>query len=282
MINTILVKENTRASEILFFDRIEISSLSNRRIVPLFGANGSGKTTLLRAIEDYVERERKISKYEQEMRGEKGSEKEDLSSIMISLNAPTDSGIEEYWKKLIEEEELKKQVLFPDKDAVPTSIIKYRNSEDNFRSKESRGLFDDFDIAMLNARWEAKSLSEGQSIVYSVNDLLNGLMPGKTDLVPEGTHGIVLLDELDSGLSLDNLDMALRKIRKIVTKRNDIQIFMSFNTSYVLKYFPEVVSMYDGKVLKIRNEEEMLAVLKENKKKLDKARKSRGKYKIFE
>ena len=282
MINTILVKENTRASEILFFDRIEISSLSNRRIVPLFGANGSGKTTLLRAIEDYVERERKISKYEQEMRGEKGSEKEDLSSIMISLNAPTDSGIEEYWKKLIEEEELKKQVLFPDKDAVPTSIIKYRNSEDNFRSKESRGLFDDFDIAMLNARWEAKSLSEGQSIVYSVNDLLNRLMPGKTDLVPEGTHGIVLLDELDSGLSLDNLDMALRKIRKIVTKRNDIQIFMSLNTSYVLKYFPEVISMYDGKVLKIRNEEEMLAVLKENKKKLDKARKSRGKYKIFE
>ena len=140
-----------------------------------------------------------------------------------------------------------------------------------------------YDPAFINAKWAASGLSEGQSIMYSVEPMLDMLKPGCNDLVPEGKSVVLLIDEIDSGLSLDNLDRILRKIKKRIKDRPELQIFLSFNTSFVLKYFPDVISMYDGKVHHLRTEEEMLVEMKRNQKMLDKKRKkSNGSYRIFD
>lgn len=122
--------------------------------------------------------------------------------------------------------------------------------------------------------------------MYSAQSLVKGLCPGKDGKAPmsfENQDTIVLLDELDSGLSLDNLDYLLKKLRLAVQKRDDLQIFLSFNQPYVLKYFPDVLSMYDGQWHRIADETEMIHEIQKNKKMLDKKRKkSNGEYRIFE
>ena len=65
--------------------------------------------------------------------------------------------------------------------------------------------------------------------------------------------------------------------------REKLQVFLSFNSPRILKYFPYVISMYDGKVREMHTDEDMLAEIKLNKKLFDKARKkANGMPKVFE
>ena len=90
-------------------------------------------------------------------------------------------------------------------------------------------------------------------------------------------HCILLLDEIDSGLSLDNVGKTMRLIKRVLREGRNIQFFMSFNNPYVTHFFPYVISLYDGQVHEMRTFEDMLAELKINQKMLDQARKnSRG------
>ena len=113
-------------------------------------------------------------------------------------------------------------------------------------------------------------------------DLLDALYPGKP-LDEKEKDTLVLLDEIDSGLSIDNIDITMRKIKYIVRKRDNVQFIFSFNSPRVLKHFPEVLSMYDGKKIELHTDEDMLAEIRKHKKEFDKARKySNGRPKIYE
>lgn len=167
-------------------------------------------------------------------------------------------------------------------DGKPARVYSYSNAKDNFKVREPRNYMESFDPVFMNAKYDAQSISEGQSIIYSVFDLLDALKPGDGAFQTPGKDTIVFLDEIDSGLSIDNIDVAMRKIKYALSRRDDLQIFMSFNSPRVLKHFPQVVSMYDGSVMTLRSDEDMLNVIKAHKKEFDKARKtSRGRPKIF-
>jgi Fe-S cluster assembly ATPase SufC len=98
----------------------------------------------------------------------------------------------------------------------------------------------------------------------------------------EGINYVFLFDELDSGLSIDNVDIIMRKIKYIVDRRDDVQFFISFNNPRVLKTFPNVISLYDGNCIKLNNEDDMMDVINENKEMFNKARKtSKGMPKVF-
>lgn len=270
MIHKIVVREKTKTADILFCREFDLDALPNPRIVPLFGANGAGKTTLLKAIENTPKRLQMI-KFLKEQRD---------SADTASSDDP--KWTRQYWEREIIAEQ-NRLLLDIDQDSIDEIILEYRNSDDNFRNRQARTLEESFNPILLGSKFDAKSLSEGQSIMYSSLFLFDALKPGSTDIIKEGQSAIVLIDELDSGLSLDNLDSVLRKIRTIVRNRNDVQLFLSFNTSYVLKYFPDVISLYDGKVHHLKNESEMLEELRKNKKMLNKARKmSNGQYRIFD
>lgn len=233
MIKLITIKPETETADIMFFDRCNFTALSNPHVVPLFGPNGSGKTTFINAI---------IKDSEPPKKSFFGDKVEKHSDIVTET----------------------------DRASV---VYSYRNSHDNFRNREARSYTEAFDPFYLNARFDAQSLSEGQSIVYSLYDLFVLIGTGKESIQVEGKDLVVLIDELDSGLSLDNLDMFMKKLRYIIARRKDVQVIFSFNNSRVLKYFPEVISMYDGKVHKLHDENDMIAEFNANAAVFNKRRK---------
>lgn len=164
----------------------------------------------------------------------------------------------------------------------PTQLFSYQNGRDNFKVREPRSYAEAFDPGFMNSKFDAKAISEGQSIIYSMFDLLDGLNPKGQLHSEDGKDFLIVLDEIDSGMSIDNIDMTMRKIKWLVKHRSDLQFIMSFNSPRVIKHFPHVLSMYDGKMIELHTDEDMLAEIDANKNKFNKARKnSKGRPKIF-
>ena len=259
MINRINTLENTKTSEILFFDRCDLTKLPNKRIVPLFGPNGSGKTTLINAIGTYLDALRLKNKVLRDDIEYKDFVLEDFNRNIRKAGC-----------SLVLED-------------VPYRVLSYSNSDDNFRHRRERSINDAFNPALLSARFDANSVSEGQSIVYSVFDLIELLSTGKKGIRYDDGHLIVLIDEMDSGLSIDNIDMFMKKLKYYTDKRDDIQVIFSFNNPRILKFFPHVLSMYTGEVLELHSDEDMLAEFKKHEKAFNKARKlSNGRPKVYD
>ena len=251
MLHKIQVVPNSLAAEILFFDEIDLDVLPDIRIVPLFGGNGSGKSTLLKEIDNTLMR----TAWDEE-------EHDEWEGLFTGKVKPRDKQVE----LLCDEEK--------------TEFYSYVNSKVNFAVKRVG-----FDPFLMNAKCDAQSLSEGQSIIYSVEALLKGMLKStkrRESFVEDGNHAIVLLDELDSGMSLDNIKLCMGLIKRVLRQKRNIQFIMSFNNPYVCYFFPQVVSMYDGKVHNISNFEEMLRELEVNRELLKKARyKKNGEFKIY-
>lgn len=164
----------------------------------------------------------------------------------------------------------------------PTMFFVYQNARDNFKVRQARNYMESFDPGFLNARFDAKAISEGQSVIYSMFDLLDGFMKNGQLTPEEGKDYLVLLDEIDSGMSIDNIDTTMRKIKHISRTRPDVQFIFSFNSPRVLKHFTKVLSMYDGTMIDLRNEDDMMREINLHKKEFNKARKnSKGRPKIF-
>lgn len=166
----------------------------------------------------------------------------------------------------------------------PIRFISYINGKDNLKSsKEPRDHTLSFDPMYLKLQWDARGLSEGQSVIYSLYDLLDGLKPGKNGFdLDDDTDYLICLDEIDSGLSIDNIDVTMRKIKSII-KRPNIQIVFSFNSPRVLKWFPDVLSMYDGVAIHLETEDDMIREIRAHKKEFDKVRKrSNGRPKVYD
>ena len=253
MINKIIIKPNSLQSKILLFDEIDLLNLPDPRIVPLFGSNGIGKSTLLNAIYYSLIDKRRIKDRIIRENGFfcVGVDKNQLAgcypSEVRAVLMP--SGI---------------KLITTDKKNI---IKKYMNSLNNIRSGTDSAIDSE---QFLNG---VDLLSEGQSILYSAQELLKDIDNlCKNPNSNSSVDIIIILDEIDSGLSLDNIDFVMNKLVKLLSIRKDIQIFMSFNSPLILKYFPYVISMYDGNVLKLQNENDMLQVMKENKKMFDSVR----------
>lgn len=168
-------------------------------------------------------------------------------------------------------------------DGIQTECYSYQNARDNYRDRQPRSYLESFDPCFMAAKLDAQSISEGQSIIYSMFDLLDGLRPSGQLAPQEGVHKLILLDEIDSGMSIDNIDTTMRKIKNLIRKRDDLQFIFSFNSPRVLKHFSHVLSMYDGTFIDLHTDDDMLVEINKHKKMFDKARKnSRGRPKIPE
>lgn len=255
MITKIIIPEEYNISKIMFMGSIDLTVLPDSRIVPLFGPNGVGKTTLLKAVQTGLQQ----------------------------IYSPFDDDKDDPYMLELLEKEKRKYGCEVITDGAPYKLLGYFNSEDNLRSRKPRSIGDDFDPYLLNARFDARSVSEGQSIVYSLLDLFDLIGTGKDSLQPDGRDIIVLIDEFDSGLSIDNIGIMMRKLKNTLRKRNDVQVVFSFNNPYILTFFSDVISLYDGTVRHMETTKDMLDEINRNKKLFDKARrKSDGRPKIYE
>lgn len=273
MIKKIKVIPETHESDVFFFKEIDLTNLPDVRIIPLFGPNGAGKSTLIRAIGKAVQTEGALHRAEIWHKDTNTR----LKQILFENASPEDRSDEE-----IAVCEMKKAGVILERDKNNMVMFSYCNAEDNFTRKKPQSINESFDPWFIKSHFDAKSISEGQSIIYSAFDLIDGLKPGK-DMFGDGeSDTLIMLDEIDSGMSIDNIDTTMRKIRYILSKRKNIQIFMSFNSPRVIRFFPYVISMYDGKVHEMHTDDDMLGEIRNNRKLFDKVRKlSNGRPRIY-
>lgn len=159
-----------------------------------------------------------------------------------------------------------------------TKCYSYMNTRDNVKTGSRAYRGDMSDVYSFSKSFNSKTMSEGQSIVYSSYDLLRAFDSSE----PSAENDTVLLfDEIDSGLSIDNIDFVMRKMRRVIKRRPDVMIIFSFNSPRVLKWFPNVLSMYDGTRITLRTEEDMMTVIRQYKEVFDKSRKSKGLPRVF-
>ena len=278
MITKITIKPGTKSYNALFFKEASLSDFPDRHVIPLFGANGVGKSTVIDAIRsDFVYRQKaktiwkKISDLKKEREKYHSTHKDCVTAKHIA-----------FWNRTLEEEKKKQEAECEGiAEDEKYALYFYRNGDTNFANSPA-GTCNAYDPTRMSLFLDARNLSEGQSLVFSVDGLLDELLKNKS-WHEDGMENIVLLDEIDSGLSIDNINYLCRKIRRIAKKWSDTQFFIAFNSPEILGYFPYVLSMYDGKMHKIDGYDIMRAELKANKKMLDKARKkSNGQYRIFE
>lgn len=143
-------------------------------------------------------------------------------------------------------------------------IISYINSENNKRHELIR---DENYLEDMLDKWNANNLSEGQSIIYSTMDFFESLKNKK-----EGNY-VVLIDEIDSGLSVDNINLLCHLITEILEKRQDMQFFISINNYHWVYVFKHVISMYDGHLRNLITYEEYWELIRDQMNSLYKKRK---------
>ena len=174
-------------------------------------------------------------------------------------------GKSSFIKGLLKQKEVK---INSDKKTVLYSFI---NSEQNFRNmnKNSNLAYQDiFNPYLINKKYNAEELSEGQSIIYSIQEIFELCEQIKDD----DNDSIILLDEVDSGLSIDNVEYLSDKIKEIADKYSNIQFVIGFNNYEFCRNFPEVFNMYNGKYITIESYKQYKDIIINNREMLLKKR----------
>lgn len=135
-------------------------------------------------------------------------------------------------------------------------IVKsYINSRDNSKINRNKELATATDfIKAINCN----SYSEGQAILHNLLSFLQDIKELKTDKTI-----IVCMDEIDSGMSAENINMILWQITELLDTHDNIQFFISCNNYHFVYCFKEVLNMYTGKYIKINSYEEYFELLNE-------------------
>lgn len=145
----------------------------------------------------------------------------------------------------------------------PTMMFKYINSESNFKYidplQADKGAF----ILTAVGRRQSNKVSEGQAILYSLSGLLEMLITENYE-----KDALVLLDEVDSGLSDENVLLLCNLIKVIQEKKPSIQFVIAFNNYLFAREFGKVLSMYTGEYLTFKNYDEFLSILLRERKAL--------------
>ena len=172
-------------------------------------------------------------------------------------------------------------LLFGANGVGKTSFLKYidkcTNNKDlsnNIRLREGYKAFNLYSFSIsIFSMISSSSLSEGQSIIFSIQDFLEYLennLPYENDV-----SNVILMDEIDSGLSVDNIKYVMDRVNNILSERKDIQMFISFNNYAVCENNPNnVLSMYTGKYIKINGYRQFRYYIGINRDKLLKKRKN--------
>lgn len=134
-------------------------------------------------------------------------------------------------------------------------IISFVNSQDNLnRARRMAKNLPDF-AGLISCN----SYSEGQSMVYWLLRFYHDCIE---EPLKEGKKILVCVDEMDSGLSVENINFLLHLIVDTAKQyKDDVQFIISTNHYHYAYVFKEVLNMYDGKYIKINSYEEYFDLL---------------------
>lgn len=139
-------------------------------------------------------------------------------------------------------------------------VVAFSNSKDNFRHNDPSPFDRQFNNKLIQ-KVESNSMSEGQSIIFSINDFLEKV---KDELNNTEDTVVIVLDEVDSGLSAENINMVMHFILDIYNNYDNVQFFISSNAYHFVYVFKNVLSMYTGRFVTINSYEEFYKLLADN------------------
>lgn len=131
-------------------------------------------------------------------------------------------------------------------------IYSFTNSEDNTRVNKRKELAE---MGEFVKAFNVNHYSEGQSIIHYVLSFLQDIKELETD-----KQIVVLLDEIDSGLSAENINMLLWQIKELMETKH-VQFFISSNHYHFVHVIKLVLNMYDGTYKEIHSYEEFFNLL---------------------
>jgi len=128
-------------------------------------------------------------------------------------------------------------------------ILSYRNSKDNDSKNDPSPFGNSSNYAQdLARRFHVSSISEGQSIIYSISKFIHKLETSLETNVEQ--HHVVLLDEIDSGLSCDHVNVVLWLISDLLDRfPGRLQFFVATNMYHWIWVVKSAISLYDGKTV---------------------------------
>lgn len=178
-----------------------------------------------------------------------------------------------YLSQCTNNKELNKNLQLVD-DYTRFTLYSFSNSENNYNKVGHSSRFGlDINPEVALKKYSASALSEGQSIIYSLEDFLYFLenhLPYE-----EGSSNLITIDEIDSGLSVDNIEYVMKRLNKLLESRKDVQMFISFNNYAICENNPkDILSMYTGKYIEIYGYKQFKYYLNLNRNKLLKKRKN--------
>ena len=229
------INEGSLLEKVLLFNNdIEI-----HKITPLLGGNSVGKTTLLKSIAYSSIKPKKVI-----FRVDKNLE------YMYSVTPECDKSI---------------KTLF-----IASSNMNYKVGDNLNRamntSSDGTGLF------ALSESMNMKTLSEGQGVFRSINFVIEDI--GKYAKYEKDKIYLLLLDEFDSGLSLNHVATLCRKLKNLSKSIDNLYIILSFNNYEAIPIFKEVFDMYTGEWRNdIKTYEQYAKYIKSNSKLLESKRK---------
>ncbi len=140
-------------------------------------------------------------------------------------------------------------------DCEPPKIAFYRVSVDSY--KRANNYQNDSilnSIENVKDYWFAINSSEGQAIAELFLDWLNKL---------DDDIDILLIDELDSGLSVVSIYMCAHYINEWLNKHRNVQCFISINNYEWVRLFKKIYRIDNGQYQEIKNYEEFFEITKD-------------------
>lgn len=161
---------------------------------------------------------------------------------------------------------LKDSIEHGSKDLVKSTKKKYHvhsyfNSKDNNRYNVPNPMGNSQEYTrLLSTRLHAHEISEGQSILYSFSEWLDYTLKA---INKTGYH-IILLDEIDSGLSCDHVNVIIHMVNDNLLSLDNVQVFISSNMYHWAYVAKDVFSMYDGNFIRIDSYEQYFRIQQDN------------------
>jgi hypothetical protein len=224
----------------------------DKRILLMTGGNGVGKTTLFHALDAStiaMERKAREAAYE---RKKKWMEED------------------ENFRSRCKEETLGEPTFSADPGGT-AAIIVWSNSAFNMRTMHSE---DEIGSSMANFYnfVSTKEVSEGQAVVQTADQFFASMRAfAKKEPAAAATDNVCLIDEIDSGLSIENIDWAASEIRRDAKLFPHTQFFVFYNSYELYKKLSAdgnaiALSMYDGKPVSFGSYEEYASFIRKNQK----------------
>ena len=123
------------------------------------------------------------------------------------------------------------------------SSYSFVNSEDNGTYFDGNTLDGNkYEFGIIR-KWQSATRSEGQNVMQSMTDFLYVL-----DHLDKDTKAVIFIDELDSGLDVCMCRYLVKRLKKVIKEKPNLQFFIAFNQYEISKLDSQWLNVCTGEL----------------------------------